>query len=266
MGTLASVLLSPGTSLGLPFPASAFPLYLLCCCGGLRKIIYAFGLGYGLSMFTGGLLTLTQAPSSAASSAACALYWAYGARLTVFLLRRQSTEAYNTSKHGVELDERMSKTPLPVKGCVTMFVSAIQLACVYALQPIVFAPTLSGSCWTGLVLSSAGLLIESIADEEKLAAKEKEPNKPVMTGSFSIVRHPNYTGEIIFWGGIAWTSLLSAQTWGQCLGVFGPCFMIWVMFGAAKRLDEKAATKYADEPEYKAYAARTGSLWPKNFS
>jgi len=263
MGANLSVLLAPGQSLGLPFPLSAYPVLLLCCSGGLRRIIYAFGLGYGACMLTGGLATLSQAPSSPWSTSACCLYAAYGSRLVFFLLRRQCSKEYNDSKHGRELNSRMDKTPLPVKASVTFFVSLTQTATVYALQPVAFASQFSTAGWAGLVLGTMGLVLETVADEEKLAAKKLQPDEPIMSGTYRIVRHPNYLGEILFWAGIAGSSLSVSTSWLQRFqGCCGPFFMIWVMLGAAKRLDKTGAeTKYKDNPQYEKYMAETPSLW-----
>lgn len=265
MGICASVLLAPGKALGLSFPLSAYPVLVVCCLGGLRRIIYAFGLGYGLSMLTGGMLTWSEAPSSAWSMCGCGLYSAYGLRLVTFLLRRQASDKYNNSKHGKELNNKMDKTPVPAKCFVTLFVSISQVATLCALQPLAWASEFSAAGWVGLVLGSAGLLLESVADEQKLAAKNVHPDEPVMTGTYSIVRHPNYLGEILFWAGVAGSSLSVSTSWLQRFqGCCGPFFMIWVMLGAAKRLDKTGAeSKYKDNAQYKEYVAKTPSLRPK---
>jgi steroid 5-alpha reductase family enzyme len=221
-------------------------------------------------MLASGVLTLGQAPSSTWCSAACSLYSTYGIRLVVFLLRRQWSTAYNNSEHGKELNAKMGKTPMPAKCFVTVFVSLFQLATMYALQPLALASRFPSFGWAGLALAAGGLILEALADEQKLAAKQVRPNDPIMTGTYSIVRHPNYLGEIIFWGGIAFaaqSALPPSATWAQRLqGCAGPLFMIWVMLGAAKRLDKAAAeSKYKDNAEYKAYAAQTPSLFPLPF-
>jgi len=267
---MASFLLVPGQSLGLAFPACIWPWLLVCNLGGLRKIIYAFGLGYGFSMFSSGVLTWAEAPSSLCSMAACGLYSAYGARLVWFLLRRQLSDMYNNSAHGKELNGKMEKTPIPAKCFVTLFVSLTQLATAYCLQPLAFATQLPMMSWMGLGLAAAGLVLETVADEEKLGAKKLKPDEPVMTGTYSLVRHPNYLGEIMFWGGITAAAQsaipLSAAWLSRVQGSLGSILMIWVMFGAAKRLDKTGTeSKYKDNAEYKAWASSTPSLFPKLF-
>jgi len=177
--------------------------------------------------------------------------------------------AYNTSKHGKELNARMDKTPLPAKCAVTLFVSLFNTATCYALQPLVASPGLSPAGWAGLGVGWVGLLLETVADEQKLSAKQAQPDEPVMGGMYGIIKHPNYLGEILFYIGIlgaAHAALPSNAPWLHHLkSKVGPCFMIHTMFNAAKRLDKKAETKYADNDKYKAYSERTRSLFPGLF-
>lgn len=179
------------------------------------------------------------------------------------------SEKYNGSKHGKESNGKMEKTPLPAKGFVCLFVSLTQLATTYALQPIVHAAQFPTAAWGGIGLGLAGLVLETVADEQKLAAKETSPDDPVMTGTYSIVRHANYTGEVLFWLGIVGAGQLalpaSAPWLSRAQNAFGPLLMTWVMFGAAKRLDTTGQEKYKDNAKYKDYASRTGSLFPRLF-
>jgi len=195
------------------------------------------------------------------------LYVAYGVRLVLFMLRRESSKAYCSSKHGSELNDRMTKTKLPVKGTICVFVSLSQLGTMYALQPLAKAPpAFPLPTFAGLGLGFVGLVLESVADEQKQSAKGKNPDKPVMIGLYRMLRHPNYLGEIIFWAGILGAAQValptSASIYDRLKSAVGPAYLIFVMLGAAKRLDTKAVEKYSDDAEYKAYAAVTPSLWP----
>jgi len=263
---LASQLLVPGQRAGLSFPFSAYPVLLICCLGGLKNMIHAFGFGYGLCMFAGGAITYSQAPRTAWSTAACGLYMAYGARLAPFLLKRWFQDAYHTSKAGKETVEKTSAVKLSINAAVVVFVSLTQLATTCALQPAAFAEKFSPGAWAGLAVAGAGLLLETIADEEKNYAKKAKPDEPVMTGTYKLVRHPNYLGEILFWGGIGGASELAlpasatvSQRFGGC---FGALLMIWVMFGAAKKLSKSSWDRYKDNMAYREYFDKTMSLIP----
>ena len=101
------------------WPYSSLPVTLVLCSGGLRNILYAFGLGYGFSMSANSLLTLLidQPRLLSASGAptlpgcgAC-LYLAYGARLASFLFRRQMSASYQPKLRSVaEKSERSSSS------------------------------------------------------------------------------------------------------------------------------------------------------------
>ncbi len=54
----------------------------------------------------------------------------------------------------------------------------------------------------GIVVASIGLIIETVADYQKFKFKKQHPSKFMQTGLWSIIRHPNYLGEILFWFGI----------------------------------------------------------------
>lgn len=266
MGVGASLLLAPGQAMKLEFPFSAYPVLLCCCLGGLKNIVYAFGFGYGACMVSGGLLTISQAPPSAWARAACSLYVAYGARLGTFLLRRQLSDAYGSSASGEAVKRITSKTPFVAKCFVTVVVSLSQLAATYALQPCALAERFPALAWAGLGISGAGLLLETVADEQKNAAKQTQPNEPVMSGTYSIVRHPNYLGEVLFWGGVAVAAEASLPSTApisrRFAGACGPLLMVWVMFGASNNLDRKGWHKYKDKPAYRSYVESTKSLIP----
>ena len=206
---------------------------------------------------------------SALGLAGSALYGAYGLRLTSFLLRRQSDAAYKPKWDSVqEKSDKMG--PCGRLGVVT-FVSLTQAA--YAL-PITNAmksspaPDSGGGRaarvgWVGVGLAAAGLLLEHLADEEKLAAKRADPSAPVTTGLFSYCRHPNYSGEILFHLGICGLAAQGDSLVAIGLGMLSPLMLIGVMFGAAKRLDKEGAEKYAADEKWQEWAERTPSLWPR---
>lgn len=120
-----------------------------------------------------------------------------------------------------------------------------------------------------LAVSAAGFLLEVVADEQKQARKAIAPNAPVLDGLYSWVRHPNYLGEIVFWGGLLVAGQLAAAPntwWGhRLLSAAGPLQLVFVMIGAADRLDARGIERYGDNEGFKAWAATTPSLWPRFF-
>ena len=185
------------------WPISAWPFLMLCCSGGLIKVIYAFGYGYGISMFVQGCLAYFVHKARPGSSLlAASLYACYGLRLTWYLYRRQHDDSFISSTHGQNLEERMSSTPLMVKLNIVFFVSAVQQATLYVLD-MICASRSRRTIRVALSVAFCGLLLEALSDEQKLAAKAENPEMPVTAGLFSIIRHPNYLGEILFWLGVS---------------------------------------------------------------
>merc|ERR1719336_3620359 len=195
-------------------------------------------------MLVGGWLTWTEVQGSPYF---CGLYGCYGVRLFQYLMRRELSDAYSSSNHGREVNAKQKKSKLFAKLVPCLFAPLSQLATVSALQPLAEAD-LPDACWIGFGVSALGLLLEAVADEQKLAAKQTRPDEPVMTGAYSFVRHPNYLGEILFWLGIlcAGQYALPADVarYDRMSYALGPLLMIWVMFKAAKRLDKSASERY----------------------
>ena len=115
--------------------------------------------------------------------------------------------------------------------------------------------------WVAVGVACAGLAVESVADEQKLRAKRAAPTEPVMTGLYRFCRHPNYFGEVLFHIGVA--GLAANGTGLQfAAAAVAPLYMVAVMLGACKRLDDKGATKYKDHAAHKQWARATPSLVP----
>ncbi len=115
----------------------------------------------------------------------------------------------------------------------------------------------------GTSISALGLIIESLADYQKSAAKKKNPKRFVDTGLYRIVRCPNYFGELLIWTGIfigGITVYSNAFQWiAAVLGYLG---IVYVMFSGARRLEERQTRTYGSEPEYQAYFKKTPILIP----
>jgi steroid 5-alpha reductase family enzyme len=110
----------------------------------------------------------------------------------------------------------------------------------------------------GLVIFTAGFLLEVWADHEMAAFKADPRNrgKLLTTGLRNRIRHPNYTGEIILqWG-------LGVMAFGVSFGLLsfvGPLMMtaLIIRLSGPPMLEEHLAKR----PGYEAWKARTGALW-----
>lgn len=115
----------------------------------------------------------------------------------------------------------------------------------------------------GLIVMVTGLVLESIADIQKSAAKKRNPKRFVDTGLFRMVRCPNYFGEMLFWTGVFVSgipALTGALEW--IFALVGYLGIIYVMFSGARRLEIRQNKNYGNDPEYQAYVKRTPIMLP----
>jgi len=268
------------------YPLIAWPLNIALCSGGFLNIVYAFGLGYAMSMGSNGLLELRRRRTALLQSlpefrgnsidtfAQPCLSLLYGIRLFAFLWRRQTSVGYVAKM--ADLRTKTAGMPLVSRGII---VGSVGTLIAGYMAPLFYAGTcvisrLSGKkedgnqtskmCLVsniGLGLASLGLIIEAIADEQKNMFKAASGGL-IESGLYSLVRHPNYAGEILFHVGMFLSSWHACRTWKHVLvAALTPGSMAWVMFGAAKGLDSRQAETYG--ATFHAYRNATPySLFP----
>jgi steroid 5-alpha reductase family enzyme len=115
----------------------------------------------------------------------------------------------------------------------------------------------------GFIISVFGLVLESIADNQKSAQKKERPDMVATKGLYKIVRCPNYLGEIIFWTGVFISGLTTYSTIGQWItAVLAYVAIVYIMFNGAQRLEKRQMERYGDNKEYNAYANKTPIIIP----
>ncbi|KAL2455867.1 Protein of unknown function (DUF1295) [Abeliophyllum distichum] len=115
----------------------------------------------------------------------------------------------------------------------------------------------------GWIMWSLGILVEAVADQQKLAFKNSPENrgKWCNVGVWKYSRHPNYFGEIFLWWGIfvASTPVLENAEW---LVIFGPIFLTLLLLfvSGIPLLEESADKKYGNNAIYRDYKRTTSPL------
>jgi protein-S-isoprenylcysteine O-methyltransferase Ste14 len=112
------------------------------------------------------------------------------------------------------------------------------------------------AAWFALctLLCLIGIAIMIAADAQKYFTLQVEKGL-ITTGMFRHIRHPNYLGEMLIYGSFAllvwhWLpAVVLAFVWGG-------------VFAVNMRAKEESMSRY---PEWAAYRARTGWLWPRIF-
>lgn len=222
------------------------------------KNLYGIGVGYGSSVAAIGLaVRLSFAPTKGSLGdylTQAAIF--YGARLAGYLLLRDMTSL--RSLETKEDPARWRRVPFAIS--VALFYSFMTAPLMYTLRhaPAVLTGWKSAVAWTGASLAWAGAILETVADNQKYVLKQRigadESNSfhGPYTGVYRLTRHPNYTGEVLYWLGIYIAGVpffgRSVQAWlWSTLGLMG---IISIMRAATRKLEERQAEKYGGQGAY----------------
>ncbi len=129
---------------------------------------------------------------------------------------------------------------------------------------VVFTGSLVGEATSplyifGMILFAAGFGIESVADLQlaRFKAKAASHDGLMTSGLWRLVRHPNYSGEMILWAGIGISAFAATHS---VFALAGPVLLIAAMTFVSMPLTEVHLRK--SRPQYESYAARTPMLIP----
>jgi steroid 5-alpha reductase family enzyme len=193
----------------------------------------------------------------------------YGVRLMSYLLMR--TFSVKSMEQQGARAEGMSRIKATILGVVVSILYAfMELPVVYALR--VGAARGTGRrvlqiC--GLLTCYLGLIVETVADQQKYNAKRRalvaygDPKFIGPTGGlYAITRHPNYTGEILFWLGLFVGGAVcfegNAVAW--TFSTLGLWSILSIMLGSTKRLEKKQEDMYGKQEKYEKW--RQNVSWP----
>ena len=249
------------------FPSTIWIILAVCalmCSIGFYKFVYFLSVGYGFAVTGAGIaiLLLYGKTLSIWTILMCILFIIYGIRLGGFLLIREikSASYRKTLDHATK-----SEKPMPV------FVKATIWACVsvmYVLQvsPVLYraanGDTANIFAIIGTIIMAIAILIESQADKQKSAAKKLNPNRFCDTGLYTIVRCPNYLGEVLFWTGVLISGIGAVKGLQWIIAILGYILIVYVMLSGAKRLELRQNKNYGNDPEYQAYVKKTPIIFP----
>lgn len=239
------------------------------CAVGFYKFVYFLSIGYGFAVAGGGIAVFimalvvgTEAPLWVLLVQA-ALFLAYGIRLSGFLLVREiKNAAYRKTLKEATGNEK--KMPFFVLFTIWVCVAILYTA---QVSPMLFRVT---NNTTGVILpvigfavSVFGLILESIADNQKSAQKKENPDMVATKGLYKMCRCPNYLGEIIFWTGVFVSGMNTYSTVGQWItAIIAYICIIFIMFNGAQRLEKRQMARYGGNKEYNDYANKTPIIIP----
>jgi len=258
----------PWTLLGILLAVCA-----VLCAVGFYKFVYFLSIGYGFAVAGGGLAIFVMYLLNPSATPIwlvliqMVLFIAYGVRLSGFLLVRE-LKNISFKKTDVAKDTlaKNNEKKMPVFVLATIWVS-VSVLYVAQVSPMLFRYTNASVDvivpMIGVVISVAGLILESIADSQKSAQKKVRPDMVATQGLYKLVRCPNYLGEIIFWTGIFVSGVTSYATVGQWItAVLAYICIVFIMFNGAQRLEKRQMARYGENAEYNTYANKTPIIIP----
>ena len=231
---------------------------------GFYKYLYFISLGYGFSVAVMGaaMLVMFRDSLSVVTALMCVMFVVYGCRLGGYLFLREMKQSYR---------EHMKKEINDGSGISFLAKVSIWISCgllyVMEVSPVLFRMNnggqVDGVTVAGAVIMACGILLESLSDHQKSAAKKINPKRFCDTGLFRIVRCPNYLGEILFWTGVLVSGLTTLNgIWQWVTALIGWACIVYIMFGGARRLEIRQNKNYGHDPEYQAYVKKTPIILP----
>ena len=118
----------------------------------------------------------------------------------------------------------------------------------------------------GMVVWTLGLAIEAVSDRQKRLFRQDPANagRFITTGLWAWSRHPNYFGEVVLWLGIALIAFPALSGW-QYVTLISPLFVYFLLtrVSGIPPLESRAEERWGNDPEFRAYKARTPALFPR---
>lgn len=235
-------------------------LAFLGCSVIFINFAYVFSYGYAISMLIIHVAILALKPSLAAALIA-GLGAAYGARLWRFTHVRYRSTSYGWIK--ARGDKADATLPVALRLYLWVAVSWLMTFTAMSAWRVAEGGVLTPWVMAGALVMLAGLLLETVADQQKQAGKRRNPESFVSDGLYRHIRHPNYVGEMGFQIGLMLACIGAAQTWleyAACL--VGPGYIVILMYHAGLEADEKQLHRYGADPAYGQYRQRSGAFLP----
>ena len=243
------------------------------CAVGFYKFVYFLSIGYGFAIAGGGIAVLVMYLVNPTNTPVwivlveCALFIAYGVRLSDFLLVRElKNVSFRKTDVAKDTLAKNNEKKMPVFVLATIWVV---VAILYTTQvsPMLFRVVNESSDIVvpviGFAISIFGLVLETIADNQKSAQKKERPDMVATKGLYRIVRCPNYLGEITFWTGVFVSGITAYKTPGQwIMAIIAYICIVYIMFNGAQRLEKRQMARYGNNEEYNEYANKTPIIIP----
>ena len=235
---------------------------------GWIYFIYFFSIGYGfgVSALAVTIAVLFRDMLTVPTALLCIVMFLFGCRLGTYLLTREKrSPEYKKILYG---PDAAKKKPLFVVVivwifCALLYVGQVSPVAFFLANKAAGAPVNELWAWIGAAMMASGVVLESVADAQKSAAKKINKHRFVDTGVYKLVRCPNYLGELVIWTGSFVVCFGACCTvWQWIIAAIGYMGIVYVMFSGARRLELRQDYAYGKDPEYQAYVRKTPVLLP----
>lgn len=189
----------------------------------------------------------------------CITAWA--ARLGLFLFTRVLREGGDSRFNKVRDKPSLMLLYWTIQGLWVYMTTlpTLMLNSTKENPPLTWKDYLGWSIWT------AGFCIEVVADYQKSVFRSNPANhkKFITTGLWSIVRYPNYLGEILLWFGLFLPASSIMRGW-QYLSITSPLFVAYLLtrVSGIPIQEIQAKKRWLNDPAFQAHVAKTAKLIP----
>ena len=187
--------------------------------------------------------------------------------IVLWSLRLGAYLVYRIAKTGV--DKRFDQIRINFWKFIQFWVFQAIVIPIILLPSIYFFKLNAGfevSMVFGIVIWTTGLIIESLADIQKLNFKNNVANKNkwIETGVWKYSRHPNYLGEILCWLGIYIFTFGSLEGYEKIIALLSPLTIsvLLIFISGIPILEKKADERWGSNSVYKKYKKETSILIP----
>lgn len=114
-----------------------------------------------------------------------------------------------------------------------------------------------------LGMFAVGLVVETVADWQKLAHKQRPGARWMTSGLWKYSRHPNYFGEILLWWAVYILAMPVLRGW-QFMAILSPlvvCLLLLFLSGIPI-LERSGDRKWGADEEYVRYKKDTSVVVP----
>ena len=237
----------------------------LLCLLVFVNFVYIFNYSYALNVMLLSLLILLFVQPPLINAFISLSISFYGFRLLYFVHKRYAANSYAGNKSAMA--EADAKMPLFVKILLWIFVSWLMFYHSFVSWFVATAASLNDFTFYALLIMWLGLALEAVADVQKQAAKQRQPDRFCDQGLFRLCRHPNYLGEIIFIVGMYLVGVsVFDQAYQFVAAGLAPLWIVILMVWSARNGDRKQQEKYGDDAAFQAYVAKVPSLLPRVFT